>query len=135
LAAAGCDSASITSTRVDGAVGSTFANLYALRLAKLGQGQINPAIFHTHATCGRGAPTAAGNGAGADWVCNIVWFTAGTSGASAIAVYAVQVKADGCYTADGDGPQELNGLQTMITADGKTVTNPLWQFDSCFEMT
>jgi hypothetical protein len=47
----------------------------------------------------------------------------------------VPTRINGCYTADGDGPADLNGQQMIVAADGATVTNPLWEFDGCFDTT
>ncbi|HEY2672316.1 MAG TPA: hypothetical protein VGJ07_18345 [Rugosimonospora sp.] len=132
--ATGCSTTTITSARLNPAIQSTFANLYVLRLAKLGQPAVPAASFAARASCGRDAANRPGSGAGDDWICNIVWRTAGL-GTTATAIYDLEVQTDGCYTADGDGPQEINGLRTMVTIDGDTVTNPLWQFNGCIEVT
>ncbi len=50
------------------------------------------------------------------------------------AAYSLDVHADGCFSADGDGPVDLNGAATLVDADGATVVNPLWAFDGCFPL-
>jgi hypothetical protein len=129
LAVSGCRSP-IQATGLDAAMRTTFTHLYSLN-----QNQrdlpVDEAALHTRATCLRtnGSPRS---GPGDDWVCNIVWRTpqATTAGAT----YSVTVRADGCFTADGDGPVDLVGSPTLVDAQGKTVMNPLWAFDGCLPL-
>lgn len=125
----GCASP-VTDGRVETAVRDTFSHLYVLqqqqRALPVDARRLNPQV-----SCDRSAARAA-NGPGDDWTCNITWRTeAGTTGA---ATYALDVRADGCYRADGDGPIDLNGSATLVDASGNTVINPLWAFDGCFAL-
>lgn len=129
--ATGCGSDGITSARVAAAVAPTFANLYSVHEASYGR-SIKPASMRTHAVCGRGGPTQPANGPGEDWVCNLSWI--GENGTPGRAAYALHVQNDACFSADGDGPADLNGQPTLVDADGKTVVNPVWEFDGCFNV-
>jgi ABC-2 type transport system permease protein len=127
---AGCASP-ITDQRVAQAVSTSFSHLYALHQTAR-QLPFDAATLGTESVCDRsGAPGP--SGPGDDWTCNITWRTAAaTTGA---ATYSLNVRADGCYSADGDGPVDLNGSATLVDADGHTVVNPLWAFDGCFPLT
>lgn len=66
-------------------------------------------------------------------MCDLTWRTRpATTGR---ATYSLSVRADGCFTADGDGPVDVNGTKTIVGRDGVTVLNPLWAFDGCFPLT
>lgn len=125
----GCTSP-ITDTRVAAAVTTSFAHLYVLE-QRARQLPVDADRLDTQTVCDRAASPAA-VGPGDDWTCNVTWRTdAGTTGA---ATYSLNVRADGCYTADGDGPADLNGSATLVDASGQTVVNPLWAFDGCFPL-
>jgi hypothetical protein len=72
-------------------------------------------------------------GSGGDWTCQVYWPVNGTL---QTLTYEVQVKATGCYTAQGPvsnvGQQYLHtadGRTVVNTADGRTVVNPPYAFD------
>jgi hypothetical protein len=124
----GCQSA-ITADRLEPAVRTSFARLFVLQQHQRGL-QVDEVNLNPTAHCGRGTATGATTGPGDDWVCNLTWRTkAATTGG---AVYSINVKPDGCFTADG--PTDLNGTPTVVDFDGKTVINPLWAFDGCFAL-
>lgn len=133
LGSTGCGTSGITRDRLNHAVGPTFAELYALQQSLRGR-QVTAASARARADCARGGPATADSGAGNDWACTITWFDTGPNIART-AAYQVHVQTNGCYTADGDGPADLNGRQMIVAADGATVTNPLWEFDGCFDTT
>jgi hypothetical protein len=133
LTVSGCGSSGITSARLNRAVAPTFANLYVLQQSLRGR-RVTAASLNSKADCARGGPETADSGAGNDWACTVTWFNTGPN-IAATASYQVHVQTNGCYTADGDGPADLNGQQLITAADGATVTNPLWEFDGCFDTT
>jgi ABC-2 type transport system permease protein len=130
LAATGCRSP-IRALSLDDGVRTIFTHLYALnqRERKL---PVDESDMHTRVTCLRDNPDTPRSGPGDDWVCNIVWRT--PQATSAGATYSVTVRPDGCFTADGDGPADLVGSQTLVDAEGATVLNPLWAFDGCLPL-
>ncbi|MEV5571313.1 hypothetical protein AB0L06_14780 [Spirillospora sp. NPDC052269] len=132
-ALAGCDTTAVNRDRVNAAVAPTFANLYVLQQQLRGR-KVAAAAVKARADCARGTgPNASTKGAGDDWTCTLSWFNAGPA-VTATANYQLHVQPNGCYTADGDGPSDLNGTPTLTAADGATVTNPLWRFDGCFDV-
>jgi hypothetical protein len=133
LGASGCGSSGITKDRLNHAVAPTFANLYVLQQSLRGR-KVSAASLNSKADCARDGAQAADSGAGNDWTCTVIWFDTGPN-IAVTASYQLHVQTNGCYTADGDGPADLNGRQTLTAADGATVTNPLWQFDGCFDTT
>lgn len=129
LTLSSCTSA-ITDTRVQQAVQTSFGNLYELQQQQRGM-VVDSDHLNVRVSCDRGAASAA-RGPGDDWTCNVTWRTvSATTGAAA---YSLNVHADGCFTADGDGPADLNGRPTLVDTAGQTVVNPLWAFDSCFPL-
>ena len=53
--------------------------------------------------------------------------------ATGSAIYQLDVKPDGRYVADGDGPQEINGFFQVHTSTGD-APNPLWQLDGLVDL-
>ena len=129
----GCGSSGISKPRLDHAVAPTFANLYVIQQSLRGR-KVSAASLNSKADCSRGDAQTADSGAGNDWTCTVTWFNTGPN-IAVTAQYQVHVQTNGCYTADGDGPADLNGQQLITAADGTTVTNPLWEFDGCFDTT
>lgn len=125
-------SGGITRARIEGTVAPTFSNLFVVAEAQHGR-RVTAGALRTKVVCIRGDASTADRGPGDDWSCNLAWIqnSAGVPGA---ATYALHVKPDGCFSADGDGPVDLNGSPTLTRADGASVVNPLWQFDGCFDV-
>jgi ABC-2 type transport system permease protein len=120
----GCGSSGITAARVQSSVATTFANLWVLQQSQQAHPHPSPAALHSTAACQRG---------GSVWVCNVTWLVDGPS-TPATAIYDLNMRANGCYTADGNGPFAVNEQRTIATPNGSKI-NPLWQFDSCFDTT
>jgi ABC-2 type transport system permease protein len=122
---------SVDHTELAGAVGPTFARLYALHQHQRGH-DVSPGSVGAAATCGRAGSTDTGTGVGDDWRCAIT-YRSGRHSVPALATYSVQVKPNGCFTADGDEPAELVSAPTVTRADGVIVPNLLWQIEGCFD--
>ncbi len=45
--------------------------------------------------------------------------------------FELQAKSNTCWTAGG--PSKLIGLVTITDTTGKDVTNPVFEFDGCFD--
>lgn len=135
----GCGDSGVSRDRVQNAFGPTFARLYVQQQHARGR-IVRADAVDPRTSCRRGAPAdqtdtaATGSGAGEDWSCLVTYLVDGPSTPNAVR-YSLNVKSNGCYTADGDGPLEVNGQQTLVTPSGDTVTNPLWSFDGCFDTT
>jgi ABC-2 type transport system permease protein len=131
---AGCGSTGITPAPLEKSISRTFSNLYVLQ--QVDQGNPRPAAgdLKARASCLKGTPASAQSGAGADWVCDVTYLVAGPS-TPVTAIYDVDVKTDGCYAADGDGPASVNGSRTVTGPHYRQVINPLWLIDGCFDVT
>ncbi len=128
LALVGCGGNDVTSTRLEAAIGPTFANLYVQQATILGHLDVSVATVAAQAACDRGGPKVKDVGPGADWIC-VIHFT-DSAGAPQDGKFEVQVKSNSCYTAGG--PSKLVGLATITDARGNEVTNPVFEFDGCF---
>lgn len=126
----GCQS-SITQARVEKAMVTSFGHLFVLQQQQRGI-TVDAADLHPTADCARQNRRSTATGPGNDWVCNMEWRT--TNATTGGAAYSLSVKPDGCFTADGDGPADLNGDATITDVDGEVVVNPLWAFDTCFAL-
>lgn len=127
LVLAGCAGPDVTADRLDAAVASTFAHLYARQQALLGLRGVTPAWASPAATC---TPAGgAGAGAGSEWVCSLV-FRAGDGTATTVEL-DVRTRAEGCFTAQG--PATLLGPAALDLPDGTTAPNPALAFDGCFD--
>ena len=121
--AAGCGGPAVTSARLQDAVGVSFSRLFVLQQSELGHAVAPPDRSSSCSRNGSGALTGAGS-----WMC-IVHFPAADGHLEPLA-FDVDVQPGGCYTAAG--PASTVGPQQLQTADGRTVTNPLFAFDGCF---
>jgi hypothetical protein len=122
----GCTT-NITQARVDAAVGPTFANLYKLQQSLLGHAAVvDPRAPAQCQRTGRGVPNS---GAGDDWICQLSLSVDGQF--QSIFIYELQVRADGCYEANGS-PTIVGGAM-LTTPNGSTRVNPLFLFYGCFD--
>jgi hypothetical protein len=129
VALTGCSASPVTSARLDASVGPAFARHYAVQQKQLGN-----TVYPTPdgvAKCTRNNKTHSTSGAGDDWAC-ILNFPFADGHIQPI-TYDVSVQASGCYTANG--PSQIVGQQQQVGSSGETMTNPLFAFDGCFEVT
>ena len=133
MALAGCGGSPITADRLQASIAPTFARLYVLQQREAGNPPPDPRTLTPSAQCVRGAPQDSQRGAGNDWTC-YVGYTVADAGARVIATYLVTVQPDGCYAADGEGPQTLNGQPTITGPGYRQTTNPLFRVDGCFDV-
>ena len=138
---AGCGTSTITSSSLDATVGPTFQKLYALQQQEKGTAGsdrrpdgVAQCVRGPVATNVSAASTASAapsyTGAGDDWSC-VVNFPYPDGHIEPI-VYDLAVQATGCFVASG--PSSVVGPQTFADAGGRTVTNPLFEFDSCLDL-
>jgi hypothetical protein len=123
-----CGGSSITASRVERAVGHTFANLVPLQLARLELTSIDRAGLRVTASCYRPAGGASGAGA---WVCTVIW--SGENGVLLRDTYDVAVAPNGCYTAAVDPIEGQVGGSITRTQRGQDVRNLLYTFEGCFD--
>jgi ABC-2 type transport system permease protein len=132
---AGTTSASgsgIDKAKLDGSLATAFAHLYRTQTRELHRPDVTQAQLRTSAACDKGGPLVEDLGPGNDWRCVVSWHLPGTA-ATGSAIYQLDVKPDGRYVADGDGPQEVNGFFQVHTSTGD-APNPLWQFDGSVDL-
>ncbi len=121
----------VTRPRVEASLGPVFANLYAQQQALLGHPGLTPAVVAPRASCDKGGPRVADEGAGSDWICMVRW--ADAAGKTQTGKFELQVRSNGCYQAGG--PSKLVGPLTIQATTGTYVTNPVFEFDGCFDTT
>jgi ABC-2 type transport system permease protein len=132
---AGATSASgsgIDKVKLDRSLATAFAHLYRMQTGELHRPAVTEAQLRASASCDKGGGLVEDVGAGNDWRCVVTWHLAG-SAAIGSAIYQLDVKPDGRYVADGDGPQEVNGFFQVHTSAGD-APNPLWQFDGVIDL-
>lgn len=131
LGAAGCGSPDITRARLEAAIGPTYKNLYQLQLKTQHGSYDAPPPVSSTARCTKGGRTVTEGGPGNDWSCKMQWLA--PNGVISALTYEVTVQPNGCYTAQG--PSTLVGQQSIRGIDWKNHTNPLYEFDGCFDIT
>ena len=123
----GAGGSGIDQDKLQNSVATAFAHIYVLQEQEMRRPPLTEAQLHTSATCLKSEGLGTQEGPGTDWRCTVSWGVPGDN-VTAQSVYQLDVTANGRYIADGDGPQEVNGY-FLIVANGKTMSNPLWQFD------
>jgi ABC-2 type transport system permease protein len=122
----------ISQAKVQRSVATAFAHLYRMQTAQLNRPAVTEAQLRVSAACDKGDGQADPQGPGNDWRCVVTWYLPGTP-APGTAVYQLDVASNGRFTADGDGPKEVNGYFVVRTPTGD-APNPLWQFDGNVEL-
>lgn len=128
----GAGGSGIDQAKMQRSVATAFAHLYRFQQAQMHQPPLTEAQLQTSAACDKSEGLGAQEGPGNDWRCTVSWNVPAYH-ATAQAVYQLDVTANGRYTADGDGPVEVNGY-FLIVSGGQAVPNPLWQFDGSVDL-
>jgi ABC-2 type transport system permease protein len=118
--------------KVERSLATSFSHLYVLQTRELNRPAVTESQLRTTAECDKGGSRVEDVGPGNDWRCVVTWTVPGADG-SANAIYQLDVLPDGRYTADGDGPKEVNGYFLVRTKTGD-APNPLWQFDGLVDL-
>jgi hypothetical protein len=129
VALSGCRTQDVTKARLEQSLAPTFANLYAQRAAILGETGVTPAGVAPSADCDRGGPKVADVGPGADWICMVHWRD--QTGQAQEGKFELQARSNACWTAAG--PSKTVGLLMITDSRGRDVTNPVFEFDGCFD--
>ena len=119
---------SVSRVHLESSVASTFANLVALQVTKIGR-PADAASLHASAQCTKVAAPRDRTGAG-DWACDVSWFVPLRHTALRDR-YELHVTPDGCYTAAADAEEAHVGGPTIATRDGATMRNLLYAFEGC----
>ena len=122
----------IDRTKLDVSLATAYAHLYRLQSQELHHPDVTEEQLRSTASCDKGGSLVEDRGPGNDWRCVVTWHIPGAT-ATGSAVYQLDVKPDGRYIADGDGPQEVNGFFQVHTSTGD-APNPLWQFDGSVDL-
>jgi ABC-2 type transport system permease protein len=115
--------AGVTAGRLDAAIAPEFGNLVRLREQLLGRTPAAGSTLEVLSTCLRRGASTPYRGAGDDWTCTLS--LVGANLRQLPASYDVNVRPNGCYTAEG--PTSIGG------ATLRGSPNPLHAFDGCFE--
>ncbi|HXJ66416.1 MAG TPA: hypothetical protein VNN79_21865, partial [Actinomycetota bacterium] len=117
----------ITANRLQDSVGTTFRNLVVVQQGMIGHGDRTSSL-RVIPFCKRSSViSGTGEGPGDDWQCQL--FVNGPKLRGLSANYALTVRPNGCYTAEG--PPSVIGPLHIRTQDGTVVINPLSAFDGC----
>lgn len=121
----------VTKARLERNLPATFANNYVQQAAILGHKGISVRSLHARASCDKGGPKVADVGPGADWTCLMAWSDPNVPLPDGAAKFELNVHANDCFTAGG--PSKFVGTLAITDTRGKDVTNPVFEFDSCFD--
>jgi hypothetical protein len=123
---------SVTQPRLERSLPVTFANLYADQARMLGHKGVTPASLHATAMCDKGGAVEDNVGPGSNWNCLMSWTDPNVPmPPEGYGKFEIDVHSNGCYTAGG--PSKLVGFQTLTDTRGREVTNPVYEFDGCFD--
>ena len=129
--ATGGDS-TITRARIERSLPQTFSNLYAQQAELLGHQGVTPASLQAKAMCDKHGPDVADVGPGGDWICLMSWKDPNVPmPPEGYGKFELNVHSNGCYTASGS--TKLTGYLTITDKRGREVTNPVFEFDGCFD--
>jgi hypothetical protein len=125
LLTAGCATA-LTPEHLAPSVAEVFGGLYASQQALLGRTDVHRGAVQPLASCRRSGPSS--DGPGEDWSCTVQYVDGGAAAAQS---FEVNLKPDGCWTADG--PPATQPAQLTDAVTGAQVRNPLGEFDGCLD--
>jgi ABC-2 type transport system permease protein len=131
-ATTGATGSGIEKSKLEAALATSFSNLYVIQTDQLNRPAVTAGQLHTTAKCDKGGERVEDEGAGAGWRCTVNWTLPGTT-ATGNAIYQLDVRPEGRFVADGDGPKEVNGFFQVRTPTGD-APNPLWQFDGVVDL-
>ena len=121
----GCSTA-LTPARLSPSFAEVFAGLYATQQGRLGRTDVTSAGLQPRAGCARTGTST--DGPGEDWLCKVQYVDQDTAYTQS---FEVQLKPDGCWTADG--PPTAQPAELVDPVDGSRSPNPLAEFDGCLD--
>jgi hypothetical protein len=123
---------SVTQARLERSLPTAFANLYADQAKLLGRKGVTAASLNAQAMCDKGGAVEDDIGPGSNWNCLVSWTDPDNPmPPEGYGKFELVVHSNGCYTAGG--PSKLVGFQTLTDTKGDEVTNPVYEFDGCFD--
>src|SRR3954449_13623407 len=130
IALASAKGSDVTKARLERNLPVTFSNLYVQQARLLGHRGITVQSLHARASCDKGGDKVADHGPGADWICQMAWNDPNVPLPDGSAKFELNVHSNDCYTAGG--PTKFVGPLSITDAKGRDVTNPVFEFDGCF---
>lgn len=131
VVAAGGGASNVTRARLEKSLPTVFANTYVNQAHILGR-HVTARSLHAKAMCDKHGPDVADIGPGGDWVCLMSWTDPQVPmPPEGYGKFELNVHSNDCFTASG--PSKLTGFLTITDTRGKEVTNPLFEFDGCFD--
>ena len=122
----------VTRARLERSLPTAFANLYTAQAKLLGHPGVTPASLHPRAMCDKGGAVEPDVGPGSNWNCLVSWTDPDNPmPPEGYGKFELQVHSNGCYTAGGSS--KLVGYATLTDRRGRVVTNPVAEFDGCFD--
>jgi hypothetical protein len=122
----------ITQARLERSLPSVFANVYTTQAKLLGHQGVTPESLHATAMCDKGGAVEADVGPGSNWNCLVGWTDPDNPmPPEGYGKIELNVHSNGCYTAAA--PSKLVGFLTLTDSSGRVVTNPVAEFDACFD--
>ncbi|QWZ10089.1 hypothetical protein KRR39_10330 [Nocardioides panacis] len=132
VAAAGSGGSTVTRARLERNLPGVFSNLYVQQAHLLGRTGVTPKNLHAKAMCDKHGPDVADVGPGGDWICLMSWTDPNVPMPSeGYGKFELNVHSNDCYTAAG--PSKLTGFLNLTDQHGREVTNPVFEFDGCFD--
>ena len=132
VVATGGDGSSITRSRLERSLPATFSHLYVQQARLLGRPGVTAASLQPKAMCDKAGAQRPDAGPGSDWVCLMSWHDPqNPMPTEGYGKFELNVHSNDCYTAGG--PSKLTGFLTMTDTEGRVVTNPVFEFDGCFD--
>jgi hypothetical protein len=125
------DTSTVTRPRLERSLTTNFANQYADQ-ARIQGRRITPASLHAKAMCDKAGAENNDVGPGGDWNCLMSWTDPEVPmPPEGYGKFELNVHSNDCYTVGS--PSKLTGFLTMTDAEGREVTNPVFEFDGCFD--
>jgi hypothetical protein len=125
-------SSTVTRARLERSLPVTFAHLYVDQARLEGRHGVTVASLHAKAMCDKHGAENIDTGPGGDWVCLMSWTDPDVPmPPEGYGKFEMNVHSNDCFTASG--PSKLTGFLTITDKRGKDVTNPLFEFDGCFD--
>ena len=123
---------SVTRARLERSLPDVFANVYSAQARLLGHRGITPESLHVSAMCDKGGAIEADVGPGSNWNCLVSWTDPDNPmPPEGYGKIELNVHSNDCYTAAA--PSKLVGFLTLTDTSGRVVTNPVAEFDACFD--
>ncbi|MCW2793837.1 MAG: hypothetical protein JWO76_2935 [Nocardioides sp.] len=129
---AGSGTSSVTRARLERSLPVSFTHLYVQQAHLLGHTGVTVASLHAKAMCDKRGPDVADVGPGGDWVGLMSWDDPQVPmPPEGYGKFELNVHSNDCFTASG--PTKLTGYLTINDKSGREVTNPVFEFDGCFD--